>query len=379
MKSNWKGRWDVFKRDLPHRNGEFSKRNWGTRLHSLCSYQGKLKPALAYHLIQTFSEKNQTVLDPFSGSGTIPLEASINQRKAIGYDISDMSVALTTAKISKCSYQGCQRFINDLESYISKKAISEKAYKDADEVSFNKKIKDYFEEKTFEEILKARDYFEKSKNLKDPNWCFVFSSMLHILHGNRPYALSRRSHPLTPYAPSGDFVRKPLIKHLGKKVYLSLEAKQKLPLLFGKTKKVDILTNWDKKTDYIDCIITSPPFISSTRFYMTNWMRFWFSGWGLNEFNESTKDYIEVKQKKDISIYRKIFHKFSRVLKEDGVVVFHVGKNNKVNMAEQLSKYTEDSLKIYDIFIEDMSMSERHGIKDKGTTVEHQYMVLTKN
>lgn len=40
-------KWEVFQRTLPHRHGDFAKRNWGSPLHSLCSYQGKLKPSLA--------------------------------------------------------------------------------------------------------------------------------------------------------------------------------------------------------------------------------------------------------------------------------------------------------------------------------------------
>jgi hypothetical protein len=42
----------------------------------------------------------------------------------------------------------------------------------------------------------------------------VFASLLHVLHGNRPYALSRRSHPLTPYAPTGPVEYKSLLRKL---------------------------------------------------------------------------------------------------------------------------------------------------------------------
>ena len=50
----WRAEWDSFKESLPHQKTPFTKRNWGNARHSLCSYPGKLKPAIAHHLVQTF-------------------------------------------------------------------------------------------------------------------------------------------------------------------------------------------------------------------------------------------------------------------------------------------------------------------------------------
>src|SRR5690554_3057826 len=79
--------WTIFKEKLPHMVHPYSKRNWGSSLHSVCSYQGKMKPSLAHHLVRVFSKEGDTVLDPFSGSGTIPFEAAINGRVGLGMDI----------------------------------------------------------------------------------------------------------------------------------------------------------------------------------------------------------------------------------------------------------------------------------------------------
>lgn len=378
-KSLYLDNWERFKNSLPHREAPFSKRSWGSSLHSLCSYQGKLKPAIAHHLIQAFSEKGDLILDPFSGSGTIPYEAALNNRKSIAFDISDMSVAISNAKIKKSSFKECESIILSLEKYLQANDISQKTLLDAAEVSFNKTIKDYFEDQTFEEILKARDFFIQTKDLDNPNWCLVFGSMLHILHGNRPYALSRRSHPLTPYAPTGDFERKPLIKHLATKAFKSLEEASKLSVLEGKCLQQDILGDWDIDFPRVNAIITSPPFVASTKFYMTNWMRFWFAGWGKLDFQNSIGDFVEVKQKNNIDLYKVIFQKFANVLTDDGVVVFHTGKNKTLNMAEVLSEKARGILKVQDIFIEPVDDIEKHGLKDKGGTTEHQYIVMTKD
>lgn len=57
---------------LPYRQGEYAGRNWGHPWHSLCSYHGKLKPAIAHFLVKRFTNKGDIVLDPLCGVGTIP-------------------------------------------------------------------------------------------------------------------------------------------------------------------------------------------------------------------------------------------------------------------------------------------------------------------
>ena len=54
----------------------------------------------------------------------------------------------------------------------------------------------------------------------------------------------------------------------------------------------------------------------------------------------------------------------------------HLGKSNKCNMAEVLAKRAKKWFRVYDIFDECVRSNESHGIRDKGTVVEHQYLVL---
>ena len=89
----WSAGWVEFKDTLPHQQLEYAKRNWGHPLHSLCSYQGKMKPSLAAHLIRTFTSPGDKMLDPFSGVGTIPFEAALHGVESWGFDISPASCA----------------------------------------------------------------------------------------------------------------------------------------------------------------------------------------------------------------------------------------------------------------------------------------------
>ena len=97
----WHAEWNIFKQNLPHQKTPFIKRNWGHTRHSLCSYPGKLKPAIAYHLVQTFVPENGRVLDPFAGAGTIPFEAALAGKHAYGFEISPAAFAIASAKVQE--------------------------------------------------------------------------------------------------------------------------------------------------------------------------------------------------------------------------------------------------------------------------------------
>ncbi len=368
--------WKNFKVNLPHRKPPFSKRNWGNGLHSLCSYQGKMKPSLVYHLINVFSDKNQLILDPFAGSGTTMFEASLQNRNSLGFDISKIAVAISNAKINNYNSKKITKILIDSQNYINKSKISEKTLKDSKDVKFNKTLKEYYHPKTFKQILLLRDFFIKNFDIKSPDWCLVFSCMLHILHGNRPYALSRRSHPLTPYAPTGQFEYKNVIDKLKRKIDLSLSHKTDLKITSGKCFTQDILKKWNIKNSTVDLILTSPPFAFSTKFYINNWIRYWFGGWGIEDFEKESFNYLEKKQKKNFNIYDNIFKESARVLRKNSFMVLHLGLSDKIDMGKILLPIAEKYLRVIDLFNETVAHCEKHGIRDKGGTKEHQYLVL---
>ena len=63
-------------------------------------YFGRVDPALAHALIQSYSHPGETILDPFCGSGTVLHEAIVSGRSAIGWDSSPLAVGISLAKLS---------------------------------------------------------------------------------------------------------------------------------------------------------------------------------------------------------------------------------------------------------------------------------------
>ncbi|MDC7707264.1 DNA methyltransferase [Vogesella indigofera] len=369
--------WERFKGELPHQKEPYSKRNWGSSLHSVCSYQAKMKPALAHHLVKTFSHKGDKILDPFSGSGTIPFEACLMGRQGYGLEISLLGTAVSNAKLMRANEQKVRHLIDKLDSWIKTNKASSDTLREAEEIKFNGVLAEYFHPDTYQEVLSAREFFAENQS-DSPEWHLVMACMLHVLHGNRPYALSRNSHPITPYAPTGDYIKKSVVEKVRAKVEKSLASQLPDDLSTGRCFQGDICSEWPSELRNIDAIITSPPFYDSTRFYITNWMRFWFCGWARSDYDTRANEFVESLQKKNFDVYRGIFEQFYARLKPGGLAVLHLGLSHKCDMAMELAKQAHGLFKVLDIATESVGHCESHGIRDKGTTTGHQYLILQK-
>jgi DNA modification methylase len=362
----------------PYGNAPFSSRNWGNPLHSLCSYQGKLKPAIAHFLISNFTEPGDSVLDPLSGAGTIPLEAMLQGRIAHANDIQELGYILSLSKVAIPDEAKLEseknRFLKFIE--VHKGKISASTFSSSN-FGMNGKILDYYHVDTLNEVLAARNYILANK-CDSTERALVFSAFLHILHGNRPYALSRKSHPVTPFKPSGEYEYRDVKTRLNNKINKSLAAFQQLDTpIFRGSATLGSFEGLNFKSE-IDAVITSPPFADSTRFYIANWLRLWAAGWEAEDFKSKKIDFIEEKQKQSFEIYETFFEKASQWLKPGGKLILHLGKTSKVNMADKVLEHLPDSFKMVSRFDEDVSDSEKFGIRDQGSTNAHQFIFLRK-
>ncbi len=355
-----------------------ARRNWGHSWHSLCSYQGKLKPSIAQCLVKAVlpSSGGGRLLDIFSGVGTIPFEARLLGHTAFGFDINPAAVAISRAKLEPVDWSSVDAILIDLENEIvrtTKDSFNVGA--DLDGIRFNGPIESYFHEDTLKEILVARRFF-KRRGVHTGADALVFSCLLHILHGNRPYALSRRSHPITPFAPSGPFEYRGLIGRLRKKVDKARQSADDIPSLAGRAFLQDVTHTWPSDVGELDAIVTSPPFFDSTRFYSANWMRLWFCGWDSGDFATKPIEFIDERQKVSFCVYESIFQQAQQRLKRGGYFIAHVGKSRKCDMAAELQIVGSRYLRLEDWFAESVGHCESHGIRDKGTVTHHQYLLF---
>src|SRR6187551_4010331 len=75
------------------------QRLWGHSFHPMCSYLASFPAALTHAFIARYSRRGDVVLDPFSGRGTTPLQASAEGRIGVGNDLNPFAHLLTAAKV----------------------------------------------------------------------------------------------------------------------------------------------------------------------------------------------------------------------------------------------------------------------------------------
>lgn len=371
----WQKSWGEFRETQPFRSAPFNKRNWGHTNHSLCSFYGKLKPAISHFLVKSFSSEGDNVFDCFTGSGTVPFEAALTNRHAFGLDINPISVVLSRAKVSNIDLIGIQSLFGELKQYLQTALVNDKELIKAQTFGYNKTLIEYYHPDTLQEIIKARQFFRTYKQ-RNANYYFVLACLLHILHGNRPYALSRRSHPITPYAPTGDFENKSLAGKLYEKIDRAYNATILHTITPGIIFEGDVTDTWPAEIDSINAIITSPPFFESTKYYLVNWLRSWFLGWEIEDFDREKMKFVDTLQKKNFDVYDIILKQGKERLVKDGVMVFHLGKSSKKDMATAITPYAKRYFKNVEIYNEDVTDIESHGVSDKGSVTSHQYLVM---
>ncbi|MFN2588763.1 MAG: TRM11 family methyltransferase [Actinomycetota bacterium] len=66
--------------------------------HYLFRFPAKFHPPVVKTLLETWTSENETVLDPFCGSGTLMVEAALSSRAAIGVDVDPLAVLVSQVK-----------------------------------------------------------------------------------------------------------------------------------------------------------------------------------------------------------------------------------------------------------------------------------------
>jgi len=191
---------------------------------------------------------------------------------------------------------------------------------------------DFYHPDTLAEVLKARRYFLRLSQPTDSD-IFVKAALLHVLHGNRPYALSRNSHPITPFHPSGQSnlqtrcgactashstaVPEPATNQLPPRSLIPRDFRQLA-----------------KCHESVDAIITSPPFWGM-RFDRPNWLRMWFCGWQAEDFHQTSRAFLERQQTSSLEVYREFFTACRKLLRPGGLMILHLGGSDNTTCSRR--------------------------------------------
>ncbi len=341
---------------IPWKTGEYEKQSWGHSLHRIGPYVGRIKPSFAHFLISSLSKPKETILDPFCGIGTIPLEAALQGRNSIGFDINPYAIAIAKAKtqIGLDSYK--------LEKIIRKIDINTKNINLQDIPSW---VLDFYNKKTLKEILFLLDYFKRN------NHYYLYGCLLAISQGHRPGHLSKPSAWTLPFKPKEDDPGeyRDTKERLIEKVRRNLKDGSLNENLMTIRKK-DV-RNLNIKPNSIDTIITSPPYFNTLDYVNSHRLRLAVMG----IYKDEDKKILSKKtiQNKDnyLEEMEKIIKNLKIVLKPDGICCFVLGdlKNSKddINTSELINKIFKSNSFEYITTINDTipinkSIQKRSGI-----------------
>lgn len=86
--------------DLPRQKRFYFSGEGNARLtHHLFRFPAKFHPPVVRQLIEDYTEPGELILDPFCGSGTLMVEASVQGRNSVGIDVDPLSVFISGVKV----------------------------------------------------------------------------------------------------------------------------------------------------------------------------------------------------------------------------------------------------------------------------------------
>jgi hypothetical protein len=257
------------------------KRNWRgsslgseSTLHQLSPYIGKLKTSIARSLITNFSRPGDIGLDPFCGSGVVPLEALLAGRGAVANDASPYASVLTRGKLFPIEdpYAAIARASEYVE--LAKEVAATKHYR----VPSPAWVKQFFHPRTLAEVKVLSDML-----LRDSQW-FLLANLLGIIHHQRPGFLSYPSSHLVPYLRSRKYPRKKFpelyrYRDVGPRFVRKLERTyrrhQPLPISLPRLFSQADIREFSCPIA-IDFVVTSPPYMNALDYGRDNRLRLWF-------------------------------------------------------------------------------------------------------
>lgn len=362
-------------------HGSFNGRE--STLQQLSPYVGKIKSGMARTLVRLYSQPGSVVLDPFSGSGVVPLEALLAGRVAWANDLSAYAYTLTCGKLeTPGSETTAVRQATELMDAV------EQAAEHLDTSAIPEWVSSFFHPKTLREVTAAFTL------LREQNNSFLLGCLLGILQHVRPGFLSYPASHLVPYLREAKYPREQFAS-----MYEYRDLRSRLTAKVRRAYRRHLLPReWEHRqyqvwqansmclpigAEQVDAIISSPPYFGALDYARDNRLRLWFLG--CENWKELDKS-LTANSKVYLPQMSACIAEMYRVLKPKSYCVLVLGdvaKDGKTRrtaeiLAEISAQITGNGFSIetiYDDFIPD----ERRSRRETATTKFERILIMRKN
>ncbi len=278
------------------------RRLWGHSFHPMCSYLGSFPAPLAHAFIARLSRPGDVVLDPFSGRGTVPLQACATRRIGVGIDANPLASVLTGAKVDPPARLQVQARLSELRLDWLAESIDWLTVARAGHQALIERGSGGLEMlppavvSAFHPVALAQVLFLRRRlRLEDRTDRFLAAALLGILHGGS-------SGYVSDVMPNGFSLAPAYVAHgirergrgpSERDVMALLAAKVRRLFRDGAPRTRGVALHGDAREagphlrhelierglpDRARLVITSPPYLRTLRYGAANWLRLWFLG-----------------------------------------------------------------------------------------------------
>lgn len=328
-------------------------------LHSICPYFAMFPEDFVAKQLLAYTQRGDTVFDPFCGRGTTVFESLLNGRHASGVDINPVAACIAGAKADAPKLSSVQTRLAGLKSALSKSGEIVPPAGDF--------FRACFHETTLQQLLFLRKELDWKHSRVDK---FIAAVILGALHGeshktknclsNRmPRTISTKpdysvrwwsSKGLTPPERDTFAIVASLVEYR-----LSSER----PTLRGDVKLRDARQAekaFPSLENQVKLIVTSPPYLDTTDYSEDQWLRLWFLGGAERPLIKKNRD--------DRHTSKELYWKFleeawvgcAQLVQKGTVIVIRIGG----------AKLTKDDL------FEGVRSSLREGFADRRVKALHK-------
>ena len=260
--------------------------------HGLHKYPAKFFPELPRWLIKRYSQENDIILDPFSGSGTTNVEALLLKRHSVGIDVDPFSRFISTVKVrplaEKELVEAQESLFNAVEAYqpalVLESDIPSFPYRDN---WFNREI-------TLElaYLKKVIESLDKSERVKD-FFKVCFSSIIRSVSNaddNCTRTVIRKvlKKQVNPSDALRKFVETVLVK-VPKMIEFSQNVPQDITVSFPENMDARNI-RYDGGT--FDLVLTSPPYANAVDYPRTHQLELYWLGFADGTLTPLKKQHV---------------------------------------------------------------------------------------